>query len=32
VSWSVRAIAARPAAFARRVTSAGANSPSDAVE
>src|SRR2546425_8659892 len=32
VSWSVRAIAARPAACARRATSAGGYSPSDAVE
>src|SRR2546426_7143535 len=32
VSWSVRAIATRPAACARRATSAGGYSPSDAVE
>src|SRR5207244_481986 len=32
VSWSVRAIAAKPAACARRTTSAGGYSPSDAVE
>src|SRR5216117_1466348 len=32
VSWSVRAIAARPAACARRATSAGGYSPSDAIE
>src|SRR6267143_4614520 len=32
VSWSVRAIAARPAACASRATSAGGYSPSDAVE
>src|SRR2546426_3247375 len=32
VSWSVRAIAASPASRARRATTAGANSPSDAVE
>src|SRR5207247_4347707 len=32
VSWSVRASATRPAACARRATSAGGYSPSDAVE
>src|SRR6266516_940685 len=32
VSWSVRAIATRPAACARRATSAGGYSPSEAVE
>src|SRR5258705_12865947 len=32
VSWSVKAIAARPAACARRATSPGGYSPSDSVE